>query len=219
MADQATAEMANMKVAEEDPEAAAKKAAKKAAKAAEAAAKKAKLEAKKAKLAEMEAAKKAKEAAGGGEGGKKKKEKKGGVDEEDLIRTNSHGRQYFVSGSAPCRLPPPLEGLMRTLNIEHVNGDWDDDGSAKLKLLVRGFEDATFNKAEPHYAFVTKSLGVQDFVDGYLHHGALCCSEDDAVRALFQKEMDVMSTAAREELRGAQASARRQLESRSLTLD
>jgi len=122
-----------------------------------------------------------------------------GVDEEDLIRTNSHGRQYFVSGSAPCRLPPPLEGLMRTLNIEHVNGDWDDDGSAKLKLLVRGFEDATFNKAEPHYAFVTKSLGVQDFVDGYLHHGALCCSKDDAERALFQKEMDVMSTAARQE--------------------
>ena len=48
MADQATAEMANMKV-EDDPEAAAKKAAKKAKKEAEAAAKKAKLEAKKAK--------------------------------------------------------------------------------------------------------------------------------------------------------------------------
>ena len=88
MADQATAEMANMKV-EDDPEAAAKKAAKKAKKEAEAAAKKAKLEAKKAKLAEMEAAKKAKEAAGGGDAGKKKKEKKTGVDEEDLAALNA----------------------------------------------------------------------------------------------------------------------------------
>ena len=88
MTDQATAEMADMKV-EDDPEAAAKKAAKKAKKEAEAAAKKAKLEAKKAKLAEMEAAKKAKEAAGGGDAGKKKKEKKTGVDEEDLAALNA----------------------------------------------------------------------------------------------------------------------------------
>ena len=60
------------------------KAAKKAAKAAEAAAKKAKLEAKKAKMAELEAAKKAKEASG--EGGKKddkKKKKAAGDDDED----------------------------------------------------------------------------------------------------------------------------------------
>jgi valyl-tRNA synthetase len=63
-----------------DPEKAAKAAEKKAAKAAEQAAKKAKLEAKKAKLAEMEAAKKAKEAAAGGGGGddKNKKKKRGG---------------------------------------------------------------------------------------------------------------------------------------------
>ena len=58
-----------------------KAAAKKAKKAAEAAAKKAKLEAKKAKLAELEAAKKAKEAAGGGKEDKKKK--KGGDKDAD----------------------------------------------------------------------------------------------------------------------------------------
>jgi hypothetical protein len=122
-----------------------------------------------------------------------------GVDKEDLIRTNSSGREYFVSGSGPCQLPGPLHGLLRPLNIEHVNGTWADDGSATLELKVRGFEDEKFNKAEPHYAFVKSTLGVRAFVDGYLHHGALCCSEDDAVRALFQMKMDPISTTAREE--------------------
>jgi hypothetical protein len=125
--------------------------------------------------------------------------KHAGVDEEDLVRKDSYGRERFVSGSGPCRLPPPLEGLMRTLNIEHVNGDWDDDGSAKLKLKVRGFEDARFNRAEPHYAFITERPELRAFVDGYLHHGALCFSEDEATRGLFQFYMDPISTAARRE--------------------
>ena len=37
------------------------------------------------------------------------------------------------------------------------------------------------------------------FVDGYLDHGALCFSKDDAERKLFQMLMDPISTAARRE--------------------
>jgi valyl-tRNA synthetase len=142
MADQATAEMANMKVAEEDPEAAAKKAAKKAAKAAEAAAKKAKLEAKKAKLAEMEAAKKAKEAAGGGDGGKKKKEPKGGVDEEDLAALKA--AQAVPKGEYKDPAVVPMAKAYDPKNVEAAWYDWWEKegyfkpamGTSKPKFVI-----------------------------------------------------------------------------------
>ena len=137
--------------------------------------------------------------------------KHAGVDKEDLIRTNSQGRKYFVSGSAPCRLPGVLHGLVRPLNIEHTNGTWVGD-SAVLELKVRGFEDEKFNKAEPHYAFVTKRLGVRDFVDVYLNDGALCFSRDDEVRALFQVEMGPMSEAERQEFLALPSDKRSQKE-------
>ena len=122
-----------------------------------------------------------------------------GVDKEDLVRKDSYGREYFVSGFGPCRLPGVLHGLVRKLHIEHENGTWVGD-SAVLELKVRGLEDARFNRAEPHYAFVTETPGVRDFVDEYyLNYGALCFSKDEAERKLFQMLMGPMSTAARRE--------------------
>ena len=141
-----------------------------------------------------------------------------GVDKEDLVRLDARGDQYFVSGSAPCRLPGVLHGLVRPLHIEHVNGTWVGD-SAVLELKVRGLEDAKFNRAEPDYAFVTKTLGVKGFVDVYLDHGALCCSEDDAERELFQVEMEPMSTAARQTFLALPSNKRSQKETDFLKRD
>ncbi len=124
--------------------------------------------------------------------------KHAGVDKEDLVREDSYGQQYFVSGYAPCRLPGVLHGLLRPLHIEHVNGSWVGN-SATLELKVRGFEDSKFNRAEPHYAFVTRRPGVRAFVDGYLNNEALCFSKDGAERKLFQMLMGPMSTGGRRE--------------------
>ena len=124
--------------------------------------------------------------------------KHAGVDKEDLIRTNSQGQEYLVSGFGPCRLPGPLFGLMRSLHVEHVNIGWDGE-TATFLLGLRGLEDWKFNIAEPHVAFVTETLWMRAFVDGYLDNGALCFSKDDAERELFQFYMDPISTAERRE--------------------
>ena len=167
MADQATAEMANMKVAEEDPEAAAKKAAKKAAKAAEAAAKKAKLEAKKAKLAEMEAAKKAKEAAGGGDGGKKKKEKKGGVDEEDLAALKA--AQAVPKGEYKDPAVVPMAKAYDPKNVEAAWYDWWEK---------EGYFKPTMGTSKPKFVIVIPPPNVT----GALHIGhALTNSIQDTI--------------------------------------
>ena len=101
-----------------------------------------------------------------------------------------------VAIRAKCRLPGPLKGLMRPLHVEHVNIGWDGE-TATFLLGLRGLEDAKFNIAEPHYAFVTETPGVRAFVDDYLNYGALCFSKDDAERELFQFYMDPISTVAR----------------------
>jgi hypothetical protein len=82
--------------------------------------------------------------------------------------------------------------------VEHVNIGWDGE-TATFLLGLRDLADGKFNLAEPHVAFVTETSELRAFVDGYLDHGALCFSKDEATRGLFQLTMGPMSTAARRE--------------------
>ena len=130
-------------------------------------AKKAKLEAKKAKLAEMEAAKKAKEAAGGGEGGKKKKEKKGGVDEEDLAALKA--AQAVPKGEYKDPAVVPMAKAYDPKNVEAAWYDWWEK---------EGYFKPTMGTSKPKFVIVIPPPNVT----GALHIGhALTNSIQDTI--------------------------------------